>query len=192
MIYHFLCTMKNIILIIVAVLMLLFILVLSVYYFCNAYRLLFSKTKKAPYVPTFDRHLVVMKKLKIKKNATMVDLGCGDGKALRFFSKEHHLKSADWFDINPYTILKWRCLNKYHKITNVHLYKKNLFDVDIEKYDYIYLYLWESQLAIMEDWIRETKKADAIIISNSFKFAKHKPFDVYKSEKWVDTVFLYK
>jgi hypothetical protein len=87
--------MKNIILIIVAVLMLLFILALSVYYFCNAYRLLFSKTKKAPYVPTFDRHLVVMKKLKIKKNATMVDLGCGDGKALRFFSKEHHLKSAD-------------------------------------------------------------------------------------------------
>ncbi|MBQ2600562.1 hypothetical protein II582_04295 [bacterium] len=55
--------------------------------------------------------------------------------------------------------------------------------MDIEKYDYIYLYLWESQLAIMEDWIRETKKADAIIISNSFKFAKHKPFDVYKSEK---------
>ncbi len=122
----------------------------------------------------------------------MVDLGCGDGKALRFFSKEHQLKSADWFDINPYAIVKWRCLNKYYKIWNVQLYKKNLFDVDIKKYDYIYLYLWESQLAIMEDRIRETKKADTIIISNSFKFSKHKPFEVYKNDKWVSTIYLYK
>lgn len=133
-----------------------------------------------------------MKKLKIKKDATMVDLGCGDGKALRFFSKEHHLKSADGFDINPYTIIKWKILNKHYKITNVYLYKKNLFDVDLKKYDYIYLYLWESQLATMEAWIRETKKADAIIISNTFKFAKHKSFEVYKNEKWVDTIRLYK
>jgi cyclopropane fatty-acyl-phospholipid synthase-like methyltransferase len=33
-----------------------------------------------------------MKNLEIKPNATIVDLGCGDGKALRFFSTEHKIK----------------------------------------------------------------------------------------------------
>jgi hypothetical protein len=44
----------------------------------------------------------------------------------------------------------------------------------------------------MEDWIREDKRADTIIISNSFQFAKHEPFKVYKNDKGIDTIFLYK
>lgn len=184
--------MKDTILWIIVWILLLWVCCLAIYYFCNAIRLLFSTTKKAPYVPTFDRQLTIMNNLKIKRNATMVDLGCWDGKALRFFSKQHHLKSADWFDINPYAIIKWKILNKHYKITNVHLYKKNLFDVDIKKYDYIYLYLWASQMAIMEDWIRKDKNKDTIIISNSFTFKKHKPFKVYKNDKWIDTIYLYK
>ena len=184
--------MKNTILLIVLWILLVWVCCIAVYYFINAIRILFSTTKKAPYIPSFDRQLELMKQLKIKKNATMVDLGCWDGKALRFFSKEHNLKSADWFDINPYAIIKWKCLNRYHKITNVHLYKKNLFDVNIKKYDYIYLYLWASQMATMEDWIRKDKNTETIIISNTFQFKNHKPFKVYKNNKWIDTIFLYK
>lgn len=122
----------------------------------------------------------------------MVDLGCWDGKALRFFSKEHGIKLLEWFDINPYAIFKWKILNKRQWIKNVNLYKKNLFDVDLKKYDYIYLYLWATQLAVMEDWIRKTKNTETVIVSNSFKFAKHEPFKVYKNDKWIDTIFLYK
>ena len=72
------------------------------------------------------------------------------------------------------------------------MYRKDFFKVDIKKYDYIYIYLLPAQLAVMEDRIREKKKEDAVIISNSFNFQKHKPFKVYKNEKWVGTIFLYK
>ena len=184
--------MKDTILLIFVCLLLLILVVVAVYYFFNAMRLLFSTTKKAPYIPSFNRQLELMKQLKLKKDATMVDLGCGDGKVLRFFSKEHNIKLWEWFDINPYAIFKWKILNKRNNITNVNLYKKNLFDVDLKKYDYIYLYLWATQMAVMEDWIRETKRADTVIISNSFQFKNHKPFEIYKNGKWIDTVFLYK
>ena len=171
---------------------LLLLVIVAVYYFFNAMRLLFSTTKKAPYIPSFNRQLELMKQLKLKKDSTMVDLGCWDGKALRFFSKEHGIKLLEWFDINPYAIFKWKILNKRQWIKNVNLYKKNLFDVDLKKYDYIYLYLWATQLAVMEDWIRKTKNKETVIVSNSFKFAKHEPFKVYKNDKWIDTIFLYK
>ena len=122
----------------------------------------------------------------------MVDLWCGDGKALRFFSKEHHIKLWEWYDINRYAIFKGKLLNKHQNITNVNLYRKDLFKVDLKKYDYIYIYLWESQLAVMEDWLWEEKNKSTVIISNTFQFKKHKPFKVYKNEKGINTIFLYK
>ena len=184
--------MGNTILYIILWVVLLCFFVMSIYYFCNAIRLIFSKTKKAPYIPSFDRQIELMKNLDIKKDSTIVDLGCGDGKVLRFFSKYHGVKSAYWFDINRFAIFRWRYLNKRQWVSNVYLYRKNLFNVDLKKYDYIYVYLWESQMAVMEDWIWETKNKNTIIISNTFEFAKHKPYKTIKNEKGFNTIYLYK
>lgn len=184
--------MKNTILFVLCCLALLCFFALSIYYFCNAIRLIFSTTKKAPYIPSFDRQLELMKQLKLKKNATVVDLGCGDGKALRFFSKYHGIRTADWFDINRFAIFKWKCLNKRQWVSNVYLYREDFFHVDLKKYDYIYVYLWESQMAVMEDWIWKEKNNSTVIISNTFQFKKHKPYKIIKNEKGFDSIFLYK
>lgn len=178
--------------IIFLIIFLIIAIIATIYCFIYVINVSLSKSKKAPYIPTFDRHLTIMKKLNIKPNSTMVDLWCGDGKALRFFSTEHHIKLWEWYDINPYAILKGKWLNKRRKITNINLYKKNFFDIDLKKYDYIYLYLRDSQLAIMEDWIFSDKKKETIIISNSFQFKDHKPFKVYTNDRWFETIFLYK
>lgn len=183
---------KDTITLILTWILLILIVIIAIHYFFNAIRLLFSTTKKAPYIPSFDRQLELMKQLKIKTNSKMVDLGCGDGKTLRFFSKIHDIKLWEWFDINPYAILKWKIINKYQRIKNVNLYKKNLFDADLKKYDYIYVYLRETQLETIEDRIRKEKNKNTIIISNTFQFKNHKPFEVYKNNKWIDTIFLYK
>lgn len=154
--------------------------------------LLFSTTKKAPYIPSMNKQLELMKQLNLKKNALVVDLWCWDWKVLRFFSKEHGIKLGEWFDINFFAIFRWKILNRRNKITNVNLYRKDFFKVDIKKYDYIYVYLFESQLAVMEDRIWREKRKDAVVISNSFTFKKHEPFQVYKSDDWCDIVYLYK
>lgn len=183
--------MKNTIFLILSLIILLFFIVVAIYYIFNVIHLIFSTSKKAPYIPSFDRQLKLMKELNLESWTTMVDLGCWDGKALRFFSKEYGLKELDWFDINLYAVLKWRRINKRQKIHNIKLYKKNLFKVDLKKYDYIYVYLWSTQLEIMEDWIWENKKDTATIISNTFEFKKHKPITKIKNKKGIDTIFLY-
>jgi hypothetical protein len=33
---------------------------------------------------------------------------------------------------------------------------------------------------------------NTIIVSNSFEFAQHKPFQIIQNEKWKDKIFLYK
>lgn len=148
--------------------------------------------KKAPYVPSFDYHLKIMKHhLKLKKWATIVDLWCGDGKALRFFAKEFGLKGT-WYDLNPFVIWYGKVFNRLFWFSDISLYKANLKKAQLSHYDYIYLYLWPEQLISIEDWMFEHVSKDCIIISNSFTFMKHKPFDIIHDESGKKVIYLYR
>lgn len=63
---------------------------------------------------------------------------------------------------------------------------------DIHGYDYIYVYLLPEQMAAIESRIFSQMKDDAIIISNSFQFAKHTPYNTIKNAQGKDSIFLYK
>jgi len=170
--------------IIILLLILAVIIGLTAFYFISFAKALF--TTKVPYVWSFNRQLDILKKLDLEKWKKIVDLGCGDGKALRFFEKQFWL---DWvgYDINSFAIVYGKLLNKIKK-SNVKLYKKNFLKIDnLQDYDYIYVYLFPEFMAKIEDWIFENKKPDTIIISNSFKFAKHQPFEIIDKK-----IYLYK
>jgi len=156
------------------------------------FKALLKPSKIAPYVWSFKRHLDLMKKLEIKKWAKILDLGCGDGKALRFFSQQFNIKSCHGYDLNFYAIIYWKILNLIYWHKNIKIKQWNFLKVDLNWYDYIYVYLRASQLADIEDWLRKNKNKDTIIISNSFEFAKHKEFDSIKNFKDKKSIFLYK
>ena len=151
------------------------LILLIAFYYISFAKALFST--KVPYVGSFDRQLDLMKDLDLQKGKTIVDLGCGDGKALRFFSRQFWLKGV-WYDVNGFAILWWRILNKLLWYDNVILEKKNFFDTDISGYDYFYLYLFPSMMEKVESWLFANKKKDAIVIANSFPFPNKKPFKV--------------
>jgi hypothetical protein len=78
-------------------------------------------------------------------------------------------------------------LNKIKK-SNTKLYKQDFLKINnLKDYDYIYLYLFPEFMAKIEDWIFKNKSKNTIIISNSFKFAKHKPFKIIDKK-----IYLYK
>lgn len=156
------------------------------------FRSLLKPSKIAPYVSSFNRHLELMKKIEIKKWAKILDLGCGDGKALRFFSQQFDVKSCHGYDLNLYAIIYWKILNSIYWHKNIHIKQWNFLKADLKWYDYIYVYLWTSQLAEIEDRLRENKDKDTIIISNSFEFTKHKEFDSINNSKGKKSIFLYK
>jgi len=168
---------------IILLIILILIVLLIWYYYVSFIKSLYST--KVPYVWSFNRQLKILKNLNLKKWAKIVDLWCGDGKALRFFEKEFWLKWT-WYDINSFAINYWKLINKIQK-NNIKLIKSNFIWKNISWYDYIYLYLFPEFMEKIEDWIFESKDKNSIIISNSFKFKRHKPFEIIWKK-----IYLYK
>ena len=176
----------------IAIILVIAVAIWTIVFFCYIVKSIFFSPKKAPYISTFDRHLEIMKQLDIKPNTKLVDLWCWNWKALRFFMKNFKLSEADGYDINSFAIYKWKLINKRQKHKNITLTKSDFSRADLKKYDYIYVYLRDTQLAAIEDWIWEEKQDKTIIISNTFQFKNHKPFKTYKNKQGRDTIFLYK
>ncbi|HKL44337.1 MAG TPA: class I SAM-dependent methyltransferase [Candidatus Absconditabacterales bacterium] len=177
---------------ITAIIILITVIVVGISFLYFIIKSLILPQKQAPYVGSFKRHLKIMTKLNLKKGSTMLDLGCGDGKVLRFFQKTYNLKKCIGYDINPYATIRGKILNKLKGHKNIKIYKKNFLDAKLKGYDYIYTYLRPSQLADIENRLRKNKDKSTIIISNSFEYSKHKPFKILKDKKGKEIIFLYK
>ncbi len=178
--------------IIIWIICIIIILILLIIFFVFMLKSFFTPSKSAPYVSSFKRHLELMKPLKIKKWAKILDLWCGDGKALRFFYKNFDINHCTGYDLNPYAIVLGKIINKIFWYKNIQLQKKNFLNVDLKSYDYIYVYLRPSQLLKIEDRLRKNKDKNTIIISNSFQFTKYQEFDSIKNKKNKKSIFLYK
>ena len=183
-----LMTIAEIIGIIVAIL----IVIWAITFFGYMIKSIFFSPKRAPYISTFNRHLDLMKQLDIKPKTNLVDLWCWNWKALRFFMTNFKLNEADGYDINRFAIYKWKLINKRQKHSNITLNRSDFSRADLKKYDYIYVYLRDTQLEDIEDWIWKEKKDWAIVISNTFQFKDHKSYKTIKNKQCRDTIFLYK
>lgn len=175
----------------IVLLVLLFIIIASLIWFCFYVVVsCFLPNKRAPFVPSFDKDLKLMKQLNLVRWKKIVDLGCGNAKALRFFDSKFWLV-GEGYDINFFAIMFAKIFNRigWYKIK---VFWKNLYRADLKKYDYIYVFLFPWQLANMEDWIRENMKKNCVIISNSFYFKKHKPFETIKNKRGYGVIYLYK
>lgn len=66
-----------------------------------------EKNHQAPYIGSYTKHLEWMKVCLIpyiSPETVIYDLGCGDGKALRFFAKNWHVKNLIGYDLHPIAI----------------------------------------------------------------------------------------
>jgi hypothetical protein len=152
---------------------------------------MFKKDKSAMYVPSFNRHIRLMKThLHLAPWKRLVDLWCGDGKAMRFFA-EHFGLYCDGYELQRFPYLYGKLINLLLWYTTLKLYKQNFSQADLSRYDYIYVYLLPVQMAAIEWRIFKHMSANAIIISNSFQFALHQPYEVIKDKKGKPSIFLY-
>lgn len=177
---------KEIILLIIAF----FVIILVIWY--NIYFLIscFSPMKRAPTVSSFDKDLKLMKNLKLGKWKKILDLGCSNWKALRFFESEFDF-IGEWYDINFFAVMWWRLLNKI-KWSKVKLFWANFFKADLKRYDYVYVYLLPVQMWYIEDRLFESISKKTIIISNTFEFKKNQPFEIIKTDKWKSRIYIYR
>jgi len=177
---------------IVLVLLLLLIIFFALRVIYGLLVFMFKKDKSAMYVPSFNRHIRLMKQhLKLVRWKKLIDLWCGDGKAMRFFSDTFGLV-CDGYELQRFPYYYGKIINYLFWYTPLHLYKKDFSQADLGRYDYIYVYLLPTQMAEIESRIFEKMNPKAIIISNSFQFAVHKPYTTINDKRGKPNIFLYK
>lgn len=175
---------------------LLFLLLIILFFLWRViYRLLvfvFAKHTSAIYVSSFAPHLRLIKNhLYLTPWKRLLDLWCGDGKAMRFFAGHFGLH-CDGYEVQNLPYLYGKLCNSLLWYSQLKIYKQNFFQADLSSYDYIYLYLSPYQMAEIEPRIFKNISLDAILISNSFQFVVHQPYEVITNAKKKASIFLYK
>ncbi|PIS21443.1 hypothetical protein COT51_02750 [candidate division WWE3 bacterium CG08_land_8_20_14_0_20_41_15] len=115
-----------------------------------------------------------LKFAKLKKGQKLVDLGCGRGDALIIAVKNFGAK-ATGYEISPlpYLLAKIRIFG--NRSISVHCRVLQKSANDLKNANVIYLYLLNSALDKVEDFIFENIGENTKIVSLAFKFKKHQP-----------------
>jgi len=157
------------------------IIVLLVVAFWQA-SLIYAQVLGAPSVyANKDAILEACKLAGLKKGQTLLDLGCGDGRSLIIASKEFGAFGIG-IERSPYCYLKSK-LNVYlsgQKNIKILYGDIQKYDDEVKKADVIYVYLLNSVLAKIENWLFATIGNKTKIVSLAFKFPNYKPKEIIR------------
>lgn len=150
------------------------------------------RSRGVPYVPSFDKDLELMSDtLWLQPGKSILDLWCGDGKALRYLVKKYDLTSWVGYEISIHAYLRWIYINWKKSIQNITIIHQSMYKADPKKYDYIYCYLMPFIMPSMEKWLEKNCRPGTVIISNTFPLPNRKPDRIIKNKKGKDKIFLY-
>lgn len=130
----------------------------------------------------------MVKKLPVPKHATMIELGCGDGRVLRMFSKKYGVKGIG-YDINPIVLTIARIQARFERL-NVTFLNKDIRTVEMSQADIIYIFLFPKLIDELKDQIL-TKKKTAMIVSHGFKipYLEHELLEVFQGKKFKTYIY---
>jgi len=152
----------------------LFIVIFSIWIISQ----LVSAIAGAPAVAA-DRKLIeaALRAAELKKDDLVVDLGCGDGRALIIATQKFEARGVG-VEISPYSFIKAKFnvrragLSRKIKIVFGDFKK---IEANLKKADLVYLYLFPGLMAKIEPWLFENIAAETRIVSLGFQFSSHKP-----------------
>lgn len=146
--------------------------------------LIYAQALGAPTVYSNSEAIIDAFKLaNLKPKELVVDLGCGNGKSLIIAAKKFGAKGVG-VERSPYCFLiaKMKVFlageNKNIKIIFGDFKKAESY---IKKADVVYLYLLNSVLKNIEDWLFSNIKNNARVVSLAFQFPEHKPKQIIET-----------
>lgn len=151
-------------------LLLIFLIFMSIY----GLSLIYSSLMGSPYVATRNKVILdILKEVKFKRNGLFVELGSGDARIIRVAVKKYHLKGLA-VDINGLINLWAKILSKFDKTNKKIIYKtENIFDTDLTKADYLYLFLMPGLLKKLVPKFDKELKKETTIISHGFPIKEY-------------------
>ncbi len=131
--------------------------------------LIISWFKGAPYVATKSTDLTrIIDTIKPRKKAYFLELGCGDGRVLRYAAQTYDV-IGEGIDINPIVLLKARVIASFQKLKNVSFTCKDVRETNFSQADYIYIFLFPKLVETLKDKILHETKENVTIIAHGFQ-----------------------
>ncbi len=141
-----------------------FILIFLIFMSLYTLFLIYSSFMGSPYVPTKSKKVLeILKHAHLKKGKLFVELGSGDGRIVRWAVKKYHVKGLG-VDINPLLVFWSKILGG----KNIEFKVENIFDTDLKKADYVYLFLMPKLIEKLVIKMKKELKKGAIVISHGF------------------------
>lgn len=126
----------------------------------------------APYVPTRQRDLAeIFHRLKLKSNATVIDLGSGDGRVLLAAAQQGY--RAVGYELNPilWLISKYR-LRQYPGSAKV--YVQSLWRADLKHANAVFIFTAQPFVKRLAQKFSKELPQGAYVISYGFELPGHK------------------
>lgn len=139
--------------------------------------LIYATIKGAPIVYSNEIAVVDCLRLaKLKHGELVVDLGCGSGKSLMIASEKFGARGIG-VEISPYAYLLAKTKKLIRRQKNYEIIFGDFKKAEpyLKKADVVYLYLLNSVLENIEDWLFKTISKDCRVVSLAFQFKNRKP-----------------
>lgn len=134
--------------------------------------LIYSSIKGSPYVATQSKRILeILENAHLKKGKLFIELGSGDGRVVRKVVKKYQVKGIG-IDINPLLVFWSSLLSNLDSSQpkSIVFQRKNIFDVDLTKADYVYIFLMPKLIEELTPKLDKELKKGAIVISHGFPF----------------------
>lgn len=148
-------------------------------------------TKGALYVSTSHRRIqAALDVLPLETGQVLMDLGCGDGRALRAARKRCALRAIG-YEINPlaYCRAKICCATR-----GIEIRYGNFWNEAIQAADIVFCYLFPDVMADLEAKIKEEAKPGALVVSFNFPLPGLPPLRVLRPDgpRQSDPIYIYR
>ncbi len=148
-------------------------------------------TRGALYVSTSHRRIqAALDALPLQSGQVLMDLGCGDGRALRAAKKRCALRAIG-YEINPlaYCRAKLFCAAR-----GIEVRYGNFWNEAIQTADIVFCYLFPDVMAALEAKIKEEAKPGALVVSFNFPLPGLPPLRILRPEgsRQSDPIYIYR
>jgi len=148
-------------------------------------------TQGALFVSTSRARIhAVLDELRLSGDQVLIDLGCGDGRALRAAQKRFGVRTIG-YEINPlaYAKAKLYCAGRGHEIRC-----RDFRHEAVNTADVIFCYLFPDVLAGLVEKIKSEAKPGAIVVSFNFPLPELTPVKILRPRGWRqnDPIYFYR
>jgi SAM-dependent methyltransferase len=155
-------------------------LIVLVVFICFWVLLLRSLFSTAPFVPIPKSILAqITNALAIPNGGIVYDLGCGDGRVLRYAAKIQ--PNAQYIGIEKNAIPFWIAKFRTRKYPQITILKKDFFRTDISEANSVYVYLFPSLMPQIFAKFQKELKPGTIVVSCDFRMHEKEPQEIIRT-----------